>query len=104
MTTIRIIHGDCFDKLRDLPEGSVGAVVSDPPYGLEFQSGDYGDRKRMDFVGQPTQMMWVGTMCSDGPAGLVPSTKRVRGFPRQALVTVQSRGQLMDGITRHLRA
>lgn len=49
MTTIRIIHGDCFDKLRDLPEGSVGAVVSDPPYGLEFQSGDYGGQETNGF-------------------------------------------------------
>jgi hypothetical protein len=36
MTTIRIIHGDSFDKLRAMPDSSVGALISDPPYGLEF--------------------------------------------------------------------
>ena len=32
-----IIHtGDCFDVLTELPDESVHAVVSDPPYGLNF--------------------------------------------------------------------
>ena len=32
-----IIHtGDCFDVLTDLPDESIHAVVSDPPYGLNF--------------------------------------------------------------------
>ena len=29
-------HGDCVEVLRSLPDASVGAVVCDPPYGLEF--------------------------------------------------------------------
>lgn len=33
---ITIVHGDCVDILAALPEGSVGAVVCDPPYGLCF--------------------------------------------------------------------
>src|SRR5688572_3454646 len=27
-------HGDCLDVLRSLPDGSVDAVVTDPPYGI----------------------------------------------------------------------
>lgn len=34
--TARIIHGDCLDVLRTLPDCSVDAVVTDPPYGLSF--------------------------------------------------------------------
>jgi hypothetical protein len=34
--TLHLRHGDCVAVLREHPEGSVGAVVSDPPYGLEF--------------------------------------------------------------------
>lgn len=29
-------HGDCLDVLATLPDASVDAVVTDPPYGLEF--------------------------------------------------------------------
>ena len=31
-----IIHGDCLDVLKTLPDCSVDAVVTDPPYGLSF--------------------------------------------------------------------
>jgi DNA modification methylase len=30
----QILFGDCLDLLKDLPDGSVDAVVTDPPYGL----------------------------------------------------------------------
>ena len=29
-------HADCLDALRAMPENSVDAVVTDPPYGLAF--------------------------------------------------------------------
>lgn len=29
-----ILHGDCLDKLRELPAESVDSIVTDPPYGL----------------------------------------------------------------------
>lgn len=31
-----ILHGDCLEKLKDLADNSVDAVVTDPPYGLKF--------------------------------------------------------------------
>jgi len=33
---VTLHHGDCLDVLRSLPDASVDAVVTDPPYGLEF--------------------------------------------------------------------
>ncbi len=35
-TSVTLWHGDCLDVLRTLPDASVDAVVTDPPYGLEF--------------------------------------------------------------------
>lgn len=47
----RIITGDCIEKMRDLPNDSIDAIVTDPPYGIGFmghewdQPGEYqGDR------------------------------------------------------------
>lgn len=34
--TVTLHHGDCLDVLAALPDASVDAVVTDPPYGLEF--------------------------------------------------------------------
>lgn len=33
---IQLHHGDCLDVLRTMPDASVDAVVTDPPYGLRF--------------------------------------------------------------------
>jgi site-specific DNA-methyltransferase (adenine-specific) len=33
---IKLLHGDCLDRLRELPDCSVDACVTDPPYGLSF--------------------------------------------------------------------
>lgn len=33
---VTLYHGDCLDVLRQMPEASVDAVVTDPPYGLSF--------------------------------------------------------------------
>jgi hypothetical protein len=33
---VRVIHGDCLDVLPTLPAAAVDAIVTDPPYGLEF--------------------------------------------------------------------
>jgi len=30
----KVIHGDCLEILKDIPDNSVDAVVTDPPYGL----------------------------------------------------------------------
>ena len=36
-----IYHGDCLEVLRALPDASVDAVVTDPPYGLEFMGKEW---------------------------------------------------------------
>lgn len=36
---VRIYHGDCRDILPSLDEDSVDLVVTDPPYGIDWQSG-----------------------------------------------------------------
>jgi hypothetical protein len=33
---IELLHGDCLKRLRELPDCSVDACVTDPPYGLSF--------------------------------------------------------------------
>lgn len=43
METNRVITGDMFDVVDDLPDNSVHAVVTDPPYGLAFMGKSWDD-------------------------------------------------------------
>lgn len=42
---VTLYHGDCLDVLRTLPDASVDAVVTDPPYGLEFMGREWDSFK-----------------------------------------------------------
>jgi site-specific DNA-methyltransferase (adenine-specific) len=32
----KIINGDCIEEMKKLPDNSIDAIITDPPYGLEF--------------------------------------------------------------------
>jgi site-specific DNA-methyltransferase (adenine-specific) len=36
-----VVTGDCLDVLRTIPAGSVDAVVTDPPYGINYEASRY---------------------------------------------------------------
>jgi DNA modification methylase len=38
---ITVYRGDCIEVMRQMPENSVDAIVTDPPYGLEFMGKDW---------------------------------------------------------------
>lgn len=38
---VTVHHGDCIEVMRTLPDCSVDAVITDPPYGLEFMGKDW---------------------------------------------------------------
>lgn len=38
---ITLYQGDCIEVMRDLPDASVHAVVTDPPYGIDFMGKDW---------------------------------------------------------------
>lgn len=42
---IRVYHADCIDAMRELPADSVDAIVTDPPYGLEFMGKEWDSFK-----------------------------------------------------------
>jgi site-specific DNA-methyltransferase (adenine-specific) len=38
---IRLVLGDCIEQMRGIPSGTIGAIISDPPYGLSFMGKDW---------------------------------------------------------------
>lgn len=41
---VRLLHGDCLELMKDIPDGSVDMILTDPPYGINFRSGRRKDR------------------------------------------------------------
>jgi site-specific DNA-methyltransferase (adenine-specific) len=39
--TVTLYHGDCIEVMRGMAEASVDAIVTDPPYGLEFMGKEW---------------------------------------------------------------
>lgn len=35
---INLLMGDCLERMKEIPSGSVDMVLTDPPYGMDFQS------------------------------------------------------------------
>ena len=38
MKGIELYEGDCLELMKNIPDGSVDLVLTDPPYGMDFQS------------------------------------------------------------------
>lgn len=75
MEVNQIIHGDCFDILKNIPDKSIDAVITDPPYGIGLAKWDTvvdiplftKEVKRITngfyaFFGQmPTMVNWINS-------------------------------------------
>ena len=31
---LQLLFGDCLERMKEIPDGSVDAIICDPPYGL----------------------------------------------------------------------
>jgi site-specific DNA-methyltransferase (adenine-specific) len=62
MSETKLIHGDCLEKLKELPDCSVDSVVTDPPYGLSFMG------KRWDYD-VPSVDVWTECLRVLKPGG-----------------------------------
>jgi len=59
---INLMHGDCLEVLRTLPDNSVDSVVTDPPYGLSFMG------KKWDYD-VPASEVWAECLRVLKPGG-----------------------------------
>jgi|LakMenEpi03Aug12_release.lakeMendotaPanAssembly.Ray.scaffolds.fasta_scaffold238014_1 DNA modification methylase len=80
-----IYNGDCLEVLRALPDASVDAVVTDPPYGLEFMGKEWDAPWKSEARAQSATVVdapEVGGF-QDGNGGNAFSRSRVRTDTRR---------------------
>ena len=52
----KIICGDCLEVMKDFPDNSVDLVLTDPPYGLNYNNGDLAHQREKVFGGNVSAM------------------------------------------------
>jgi site-specific DNA-methyltransferase (adenine-specific) len=62
MGKIDLLLGDCLERMRELPDGCVDAIVTDPPYGLSFMG------KKWDYD-VPSTEIWAECLRVLKPGG-----------------------------------
>lgn len=56
----QIVCGDCIDVMKEIPENSIDAVITDPPYGPEFMSKDW-DKFKASKQTKSQVVTWPGS-------------------------------------------
>jgi site-specific DNA-methyltransferase (adenine-specific) len=74
----KVIQGDCLEKLKNLEDNSVDAVVTDPPYGLSFMG------KKWDYD-VPSTEIWKECLRVLKPGGYLLSFAGTRTQHRMAV-------------------
>lgn len=83
-----VIHGDCLDVMRSMPDASVDAVVTDPPYGLSFMGKDWDH-------GVPGVPFWAEALRVAKPGTRLLAFGGTRTFHRLA-VAIEDAGWRID--------
>jgi DNA modification methylase len=76
--TMDLLHGDCLEVLRGMPDNSVDSVVTDPPYGLSFMG------KRWDYD-VPSEDVWRECLRVLKPGGYLLAFAGTRTQHRMAV-------------------
>lgn len=85
----RIIHGDCREVMATLPECSVSAIVSDPPYGLSFMGKGWDH-------GVPGVEFWAEALRVVKPGGMLLAFGGTRTYHRLACAIEDAGWEIRD--------
>ena len=84
----QIIHGDCFEVLKDIPDNYFDSLISDPPAGISFMGKEFDKNKG----GMLNWINWLSEIMSEclrvmkpGACGLVWSLPRTSHWTGMAL-------------------
>ena len=88
---MRLLLGDCLDKLKELDDNSVDSIVTDPPYGLSFMG------KKWDYD-VPKKKVWKECMRVLKPGGYLLAFAGSRTYHQMAVRIEKAGFEIRDQI------
>jgi DNA modification methylase len=88
---MKLLLGDCLDKLKELDDNSVDSIVTDPPYGLSFMG------KKWDYD-VPKKKIWKECMRVLKPGGYLLAFAGSRTYHRMAIRIEDAGFEIRDQI------
>jgi DNA modification methylase len=65
-STVQLYLGDYLDFIKTLPDGSIDAIVTDPPFGIDFQYDEHDDSSATYEVLMKTFVNEAQRLCTNG--------------------------------------
>jgi DNA modification methylase len=91
--SVRVLHGDCVDLMRGMPDCSVDSIVTDPPYELGFMG------KRWDAAGIAYSLeLWAEALRVLKPGGHLLAFGGTRTYHRMACAIEDAGFEIRDSI------
>jgi site-specific DNA-methyltransferase (adenine-specific) len=84
-----VIHGDCLDLMREMPDASVDSIVTDPPYGLSFMGKEWDH-------GVPGEPFWREALRVAKPGSYLLAAGGTRTYHRLACGIEDAGWQIQD--------
>ena len=88
----KIYNEDCLEGMKRLPDNSIDAIVTDPPYGLSFMG------KKWDYD-VPSQEIWEEALRVLKPGGYLLSFAGTRTYHRMAVRIEDAGFEIRDMIS-----
>jgi site-specific DNA-methyltransferase (adenine-specific) len=87
----QIIHGDCFEVLKNIPDSSIDLILTDPPYGLSFMGKNWDH-------GVPSVQFWIEALRVAKPGAHLFAFGGTRTFHRLAVAIEDAGWEIRDTI------
>jgi len=87
-----IIHGDCLQVIKGIPDNAIDSIITDPPYGLEFMGKDWDK-------GVPGVIFWKEMLRICKPGSILMAFGGTRTFHRLACAIEDAGWEIRDCIS-----